>query len=60
MPILFPKTRDENGTHGFVSLWDDSITIFQIFQNINRDPPGTKNDNSMDIFCEGGYQETLG
>ena len=35
-------------------LPDDSLIIPLIFQNMNRDPPGIKNDTSMDIFCEYG------
>ena len=39
-------------------LLDDGFS--PIFSNINRDSPGTKNDTSVDIFCEYGYQEMLG
>ena len=33
-----------------------------IFQNMNRDPPGTKNGTymDMDIVCEYGYPEMFG
>ena len=37
-----------------------ALLFTPIFQNINSDPPGTKNYTSMDIFYEYGYQETLG
>ena len=30
-------------------LPDDALIIPPIFQNMNRDPPCTKNDTSMDI-----------
>ena len=44
-----------------MSLPDDGLNNPSIFQNINnKDPPGTNNDTSMNIFCEYGYQETLG
>ena len=45
------KKKDENGIHGFKSLPNDDLIIPPIFQNMNMDPPGTKNDTSMHIFC---------
>lgn len=42
-----------------MSLPDDGLIISPIFQNINRDPPGTKNDISLNIFGKYGYQKTL-
>ena len=32
--------------HGFLSFLDDGLIIPSIFQDINRDPLGTKNDTS--------------
>ena len=43
-----------------MSLPENGFIIPPIFQNMGRDPPGTKNDTSMDIFCEYGSEETLG
>ena len=40
-----------------MSLPDDDLIIPPIFQNMKREPPGAKNDTSLDIFCEYGYQE---
>ena len=42
-----------------MSLPGDGLIILPIFQNINRDPPGTKNGTSKDILCEYCYQEKL-
>ena len=52
------KKKGVSGTYGFMSLPDDGFFITPIFWNMKRDPSGTKNDISMDIFCEYGYQET--
>ena len=38
-----------------MSLPDDDLLVLLISQNINREPPGTKNNTSMDIFFEYGY-----
>ena len=43
-----------------MSLLDNGLIIPPVLQNMNRNPPGTKTDTPIDIFCECGYQETLG
>ena len=57
--ILFPGRKRRKMKQGFMSLPGDGLIILPIFQNINRDPPGTKNGTSKDILCEYCYQEKL-
>lgn len=43
-----------------MSLPDDGLIIPPIFHNMSRNPPDTNSDTFTDVFCECGYQETLG